>query len=100
MSASDPATVILQATDLGAPAAPDATACSANAIGLLAAAAGPDMRLSSLSLDVTSHPLAAGPVTVTISIDKRARSIIFASCEARAGDTLVFAAQALFSRAG
>lgn len=91
-------TVEISSTDLGGPGAPDASRCSAQAIAVLGQAAGADMRISSLSMDVTSHTMSEGPVTITVSIDKRARSIVFASCEARSGETLVFSAQALFSR--
>ncbi len=84
--------------DLGAPGSPDASACSAYAIRVLGDAAGADMRMASLSLDVTSHALDEGALVLVVRIDKRARTIVFASCEARAAGRLVFTAQALFSR--
>lgn len=88
------------AADLGGPAAPDPAKCSVSAIAELAKAAGPEMRMNSLALDVTSHVLGDGQVTVTASVEKRARSIVFASVEARAASGLVYSAQGLFSRAG
>jgi hypothetical protein len=92
------APIIVEASDLGAPGAPDAALCASQVIRILAEAAGEGMRLASISLDVTSHPLGPDNVNVSVRIDKQARSIVFASCEARAGDKLVFSAQALFSR--
>ena len=62
-------------------------------------AAGPDMRLATLSLDVTSQELGHGDVSCTLRVDKRARSIVFASIEARSDGRLVYSAQGLFSRA-
>jgi hypothetical protein len=56
------------------------------------------MRLTSTTLDVTSHPLGPDPISVSVQIDKRARSLAFVSCEARAQDRLVFSAQGLFAR--
>jgi hypothetical protein len=91
-------TIEIPSADLGGTGAPDAACCSSQAIALLGQAAGADMRLASLSIDVTSHAIGEGPVAVAVKIDKRARSIVFASCEARAGEVLVFSAQALFSR--
>lgn len=66
----------------------------------MAEAAGPDMRLASLSLDVTSHELGETSVAITVRVDKRARSIVFASIEARSDGRLVYSAQGLFSRVG
>lgn len=66
----------------------------------LGEAAGADMRLASLSLDVTSQALGEAPVSITVRVDKRARSIVFASIEARSDGRLVYSAQGLFSRAG
>ena len=54
--------------------------------------------MASLALDVTGNALHERSVEVMIRIDKRARSIVFVSAEARAGDDLVFTAQGLFSR--
>ena len=53
--------------------------------------------MTSLALDVASHPLGAEGVMLTTRTDKRARSIVFVSAEARSGDRLVFSAQGLFS---
>lgn len=99
MSSDFPQHVTLSASELGGPAAPDATQCSAKVVALLSAAAGEGMRMSSLALDVTSVPLGEGEVSVSVRVDKRAKSIVFASAEARRGDELVFTAQGLFSRA-
>ncbi len=89
----------LKSSQLGGPNAADPTLCSACVIGLLADAAGEGMRMASLALDLTSNGLGERLVEVTVRIDKRARSIVFASAEARVGDDLVFTAQGLFSRA-
>lgn len=63
-------------------------------------AAGPDMRMTSMSIDVTTHALGESDVSLVAKTDKRARSIVFVSCEARADGRLVFSAQGLFGRAG
>jgi hypothetical protein len=83
---------------LGGPGAPDPQECSAHAMAVLAEAAGTDMRLTSLALDVTSHELGHGDVSCALRVDKRARSIVFASIEARSDGRLVYSAQGLFSR--
>lgn len=93
-------TRILKNSELGGPAAADPKLCSAFVIALLGEAAGEGMRMASLALDLTTNALGERPVEVTVRIDKRARSIVFASAEARAGDDLVFTAQGLFSRSG
>lgn len=85
---------------LGGPGAPQPEKCSQHALGLLGEAAGEDMRLASLSLDVTSHLLGDAPVSVAVRVDKRARSIVFASIEARSDGRLVYSAQGLFNRVG
>ena len=90
----------LKSADLGGPDAADPTLCSTRVIALLAEVAGEGMRMASLALDVTTNALGERSVEVTVRVDKRARSIVFASAEARAGDDLVFTAQGLFSRAG
>jgi hypothetical protein len=86
------------AARLGGPGSPDPALCSAQAIAVLAQAAGPDMRMTSLALDVASHALGEGMVEIAAKIDKRAKSIVFASVEARVGASMVFSAQGLFSR--
>jgi hypothetical protein len=58
------------------------------------------MRLTQIQLDMASHAIGQNEVTISTRIDKRTRSIVFASAEARAGGELVFRAQALFSRRG
>jgi hypothetical protein len=63
----------------------------------LAEAAGADLRLTSLALDVTSQELGHGDISCTLRVDKRARSIVFASIEARSDGRLVYSAQGLFS---
>jgi len=68
-------------------------------MAVLGEAAGSDMRLSSLSLDVTSQELGHGDVSCTLRVGKRARSIVFASIEALSDGRLVYSAQGLFSRA-
>ena len=100
MADTDPATSTISATSLGGPGAPDAQKCSEHAMNVLGQAAGPEMRLASLSLDVTSQELGETPVAVMVSVDKRARSIVFASIEARSEGRLVSSAQGLFSRGG
>ncbi len=100
MADTDPATSTLSATSLGGPGAPDPQKCSEHAMTALGKAAGAEMRLASLSLDVTSHELGETPVAVMVRVDKRALSIVFASIEARSEGRLVYSAQGLFSRTG
>ncbi len=89
---------ILAGTDLGGPLAADPTRCSARVIELLGHAAGKGMRITSLAMDVTANTLGERDVHVIVRVDKRSRSIVFVSAEARAGDDLLFTAQGLFSR--
>lgn len=96
----DPSYPIVEPVQLGGPGAPDPQKCSQHAMQSLGEVAGTDMRLASLSLDVTSHALGDTPVSITVRVDKRARSIVFASIEARSDGRLVYSAQALFSRGG
>lgn len=100
MEAADSLKRTLTSSDLGGPAAADPTLCSARVIALLGEIAGEGMRMTSLAMDVTTNALGARNVDVVLKLDKRAKSIVFASAEARAGDDLVFTAQGLFSRAG
>jgi hypothetical protein len=100
MADADPTLTRIAASTLGGPGAPDPQKCSSSAMAVLGAAAGEGMRMASLSLDVTSHPLSVDAVEVAVRVDKRARSIVFASAEARSGGKLVYSAQGLFSRAG
>jgi hypothetical protein len=58
------------------------------------------MRLTSLALELAAQPLGSGEVALATRVDKKTRSIVFASVEASAGGTLVFSAQGLFSPAG
>ena len=88
----------IPAADLGGPGSPEAELCSGTAIALLGEAAGDEFRMTSLSLDVASHAIGEGMVEVAVKVDKRAKSIVFASAEARMGASLVFSAQGLFSR--
>lgn len=93
-------TISIPSAHLGGPGAPDATLCSAKVVELLSAQAGEGMRMASLSLDVTSFALGEAEVSISVRVDKRAKSIVFASAEARSGEQLVFSAQGLFSRVG
>jgi hypothetical protein len=86
----------ISADDLGGPGPADATMCSIAAISVLSAATGDTMRLSSMQLEVSSKPIGDAGVTVRTKIDKRTRSIAFASVEALTEDEMVFRAQALF----
>ena len=100
MDAGDSIKKTLTSSELGGPAAADPTLCSAYVIAVLGEAAGEAMRMASLALDITTNALGERPVEIAVCVDKRARSIVFASAEARAGEDLVFTAQGLFSRAG
>lgn len=88
----------ITAASLGGPGSPSAERCSATAIQALSDAAGPDMRMTSLALDVASHALGEGMVEMATKVDKRAKSIVFVSVEARMGASLAFSAQGLFSK--
>ena len=99
MDASTSLKKTLNASELGGPSAADPTLCSARVIALLGDSVGEGMRMASLAIDVTTNVLGERPIEIVIRVDKRARSIVFASAEARVGDDLVFTAQGLFSRA-
>jgi hypothetical protein len=90
----------VSSASLGGPGLADSARCSQAAAEALATAAGPGLRLSSLSLDLAGHAMGRGDVEITTRIDKRTRAIVFASVEARVADALVFSAQGLFSPAG
>jgi len=90
----------VQAATLGGPGAVDPVRCSQAAIDALSRAAGSGLRLTSLALEVTAQCLGHDEIAMRTKVDKRTRAIVFASMEARAGDTLVFSAQGLFSPAG
>ena len=60
--------------------------------------AGAGFGMTSLALDVASAKLGGGEIEVRAQVDKRTRSIVFASVEAWQGQQLVFSAQGLFSR--
>lgn len=89
---------LVPAEELGGPGAPDAELCSRRAIRILSDVAGEGFRLASLALDVASHAVGPGMVQVAVKVDKRAKSIVFVSLEARAGAAMVFSAQGLFSK--
>ena len=82
---------------LGGPGPAEAARCSAAAIAALRGAAGPDLQLTSLAMELASQHIGEGVVDVLTRTDKRARSIVFASVEARIGAQVVFTAQGLFS---
>lgn len=88
----------ISAARIGGPGAPDVRLCSEVAIAALSEIAGDGLRMTSLSIDVTSHALGPGEVELHARTDKRTKSIVFASVEARAGGRVVFSAQGLFSR--
>lgn len=100
MTQAETAIVSVAASQLGGPDAPAFALCASRAITILGDIAGEGMRMTSLSIDVTSHVLEEQNVEISVRTDKRAKSIVFASAEARAGDKLVFKAQGLFCRAG
>lgn len=84
--------------ELGGPDRAVFERCSEAAVAALAAAAGEGFRITSLSLDVASHPLGEAEVAVAARVDKRTGMIVFASVEARSEGRMVFSAQALFCR--
>jgi hypothetical protein len=90
----------IAAADLGAPGPASPEACAGVAIRLMGQAAGAGFRMTSLALDVASQALTDGRVKVAYQVDKRSRSIVFVSVDARLDGILVFAAQGLFSRQG
>jgi hypothetical protein len=89
---------MVPAASLGGPGRPDPTRCSAAAIEALAAVASADMGMTQIQLDIASQAVGRADVHVRARIDKRTRSIVFASVEAMTGDMMIFRAQALFSR--
>lgn len=98
MAVPDMSASVLPAEHLGGPGAADPSLCSQHAMAALGETVGPGLRLTSLSLDVASHALGQAPVDVLVRADKRSRSIVFASVEARSEGRLVYSAQGLFSR--
>jgi hypothetical protein len=86
----------IEASELGAGPA-DRARCASLAIEALSSVAGVEFVMTSLALEVTSHELEAGEVSIRSRVDKRSRFIVFASAEAWQGERLVFSAQGLFS---
>ena len=82
----------------GSSGSADPAHCSAAAIEALSEVAGEGFGMTSLALDVASAKLGAGDISIRAYVDKRTRSIVFASAEAWQGQQLVFSAQGLFSR--
>lgn len=76
----------------------DPARCSIMAVEAMSQVAGAGFAMTSLSLDVASHRLGGGEISIRAQADKRTRSIVFASAEAWQGDRLVFSAQGLFSQ--
>lgn len=77
----------------------DPTRAAEIAIAALAKLAAPGMALTSLTLEPTAEPVPAEGVTLSVRTDKQTRAVLFATCEAHAGDKLVFAARGLFASA-
>jgi acyl-coenzyme A thioesterase PaaI-like protein len=96
-AAAETSARIVSAASLGAPGPADPGRCSLAAIEALSGVAGAGFGMTSLALDVASHGLGDGHVSIRAHPDKRTRSIIFASAEAWQGEQLVFSAQGLFS---
>jgi hypothetical protein len=55
-------------------------------------------RLTTMQIDLASRPVGASEVAIRVRIDKRTKSIVFASVEAMAGEQMVFRAQGLFGK--
>jgi hypothetical protein len=99
-TAAETSARIVSGASLGAPESADPARCSAAAIEALSGVAGAGFGMTSLALDVSSAKLGGGEVEVRAHVDKRTRSIVFASAEAWQGEQLLFSAQGLFSRRG
>ncbi|MDP3739771.1 MAG: hypothetical protein Q8R02_20455 [Hyphomonadaceae bacterium] len=56
--------------------------------------------MTSLALELAAQDIRDGVVEIRTTVDKRSRSILFVSVEARISDQLVFTAQGLFSPTG
>lgn len=98
VSTTAPNVTRIPAAVLGGPDRPVFERCSEAAVAALAVVAGEGFRMTSLSLDVASHPLGDAPVEVTARVDKRTGMIVFASVEARSDGRMMFSAQGLFCR--
>ena len=98
MSEDAPLLKRIPAHELGGPAPADPTVCSETVIALMSTVAGEGMRMTSLNLDVTAAVLGETDVSISARVDKRARSIVFVSAEARSDAQLIFTAQGLFVR--
>jgi hypothetical protein len=86
----------IPSASLGGPGLADPHECSIAAIEALSGAVGVGMRLTSMQLEVSAKQVGQGAVAVRARVDKRTRSIAFASVEAVAGGEMVFRAQGLF----
>lgn len=86
-------------SSLGGPGPAEPMRCAATAIAAMGQSSG-GLRMTSLALELASQDIRDGIVELRTTVDKRTRSILFVSVEARVGDQLVFTAQGLFSAAG
>ena len=87
----------VEASSLDSAGMGDPARCSQTAIEAMSCVAGAGFAMTSLTLDVPSHRLGEGQVSIRAHADKRTRSIVFASAEGWQGQQLVFSAQGLFS---
>ncbi len=89
---------IAGAASIGGPGPADPALCSSAAIAAMASAAGAGFGLTTLQIDVASQPVGSSDVVIRVRIDKRTKSIVFASVEAMSGQQMVFRAQGLLGR--
>ncbi len=75
-----------------------AAACGAAALSAVMAHAGPDMRVTSFSLEMTPAIAAPGAeVLLTTRTEKRTPTVAFVALEAACGGVVAFSARGLFN---
>ncbi len=87
------------AAKLGGLGRGDPTLCSGVAIAALGEVVGAEFALGSLTIELGPAMMDGGEAELRVRIDKRTRSVAFATAEAWAGDQMVFAARGLFAKA-
>lgn len=87
----------LSGGELGGPGRADPSACALVAVRLLSGAAA-DLPLTSITVEMAAGRLeVGGDVVCEVRIDKRTRTVAFATLEARSGGALLFVARALLA---
>ncbi len=91
--------ITLPAATISGSAGLNTKLCSNLALDKLQEGAGPDFRLSSMTINVGGSSIdPSAMLEIITQMDRKTRSVLFAQVEARAVDEVVFSARGLFVR--